>query len=119
MAKNETTTTPYSYQWWIAQIERDEKRLRDGWHNYAKKIVKRYKDNRKDEQRRTNKLNLFWGVRGFFYDGMVSTDQTFEDVLQILREKEYIQRGETVITVASMPIAARGTTNMMKISVVE
>jgi hypothetical protein len=60
MAKNETTTTPYSYQWWIAQIERDEKRLRDGWHNYAKKIVKRYKDNRKDEQRRTNKLNLFW-----------------------------------------------------------
>jgi pyruvate kinase len=66
-----------------------------------------------------NKLNLFWGVRGFFYDGMVSTDQTFEDVLQILREKEYIQRGETVITVASMPIAARGTTNMMKISVVE
>jgi pyruvate kinase len=66
-----------------------------------------------------NKLNLYWGVRGFYYDGMVSTDQTFADVLHVLREKDYVQRGETVITVASMPIAARGTTNMLKVSVVE
>ena len=66
-----------------------------------------------------NKLNLYWGVRCFYYDGMVSTDQTFTDVLHVLRDKDYVQRDETVITVASMPIAARGTTNMLKVSVVE
>ena len=41
---------PYSYAWWIQQVERDEKRLRDQWWNYADKIVKKYKDKREGEQ---------------------------------------------------------------------
>ena len=66
-----------------------------------------------------NKLNLFWGVRCFFYDKMVSTDDTFSDVKAILKANQCVFPGNTLITIASMPIEARGTTNMLKVSVVD
>ncbi len=63
-----------------------------------------------------NTLNLIWGVRGFYYDKFISTDQTFEDVINILKKKEFIQPGDAVINTASMPIHEKGKTNMIKLS---
>jgi len=66
-----------------------------------------------------NTLNLVWGVRGFYYDKFISTDQTFEDVINILKSKAFVKEGDPVINTASMPIHEKGKTNMIKLSLVE
>jgi pyruvate kinase len=63
-----------------------------------------------------NMLNLIWGVRAFFYDGFISTDQTIQDVHEILKEKELVHPGDVMINTGSMPLHDRGLTNMIKIS---
>jgi pyruvate kinase len=65
-----------------------------------------------------NTLNLVWGVRGFFYDKYASTDETFNDVLDILSENEFTQKGDIIINTASMPIHEKSRTNTIKISIV-
>ena len=64
-------------------------------------------------------LNLVWGVRAFYYDKYVGTDETIADVLEILKRRNLIRKGDVVINTASMPIQARLRTNMIKVTVVE
>ncbi len=66
-----------------------------------------------------NTINLIWGVRGYYYDKMESTDSTIEDVGRILKEDGHLHSGELFITTGSMPIAAKKRTNMLKITQVE
>ena len=61
-------------------------------------------------------LNLVWGVKAFYYDKMVSTDQTIADIRYILKKNGFVKDGDFLVNVASMPIAEQGTTNMLKIS---
>ena len=61
-------------------------------------------------------MNLVWGVRAFYYDKMVSTDQTIADIKFFLKKNEYVKEGQFVIHLASMPIAEQGMTNMIKLS---
>jgi len=61
-------------------------------------------------------LNLVWGVRAEYYDKTVSTDHTIADIKHILRAKKYVQKGDLVVNVASMPIAEQGMSNMLKLS---
>jgi pyruvate kinase len=63
-----------------------------------------------------NMLNLVWGVRAFYYDKFVSTDDTIEDVHEILKEFDLVQSGDVMVNCGSMPIHERGRTNMIKIS---
>ncbi|TNE78679.1 MAG: pyruvate kinase [Bacteroidetes bacterium] len=65
-----------------------------------------------------NTLNLVWGVRGFYYDKYHSTDETFNDVIEILRENEFVKQGDLVINTASMPIHEKARTNAIKVSTV-
>jgi pyruvate kinase len=64
-----------------------------------------------------SKLSLVWGVQGFFYDKVESTDNTFKDHENILKEHGYIESGDVFITTASMPIKEKGRTNALKINV--
>jgi pyruvate kinase len=64
-------------------------------------------------------LNLVWGVRGFYYDKFVSTDDTFQDVVDILKAEGMVQQGEYVINCASMPIHKKQRTNTIKVTFVE
>jgi pyruvate kinase len=64
-------------------------------------------------------LNLVWGVRGYYYDRFVSTDDTIHDVVEILKMKGKVNPGEFVISVGSMPLQKRLMTNMLKVTVVE
>jgi pyruvate kinase len=57
-----------------------------------------------------------WGVRGFFYDGFVSTDDSITDIHEILKGEGAIKPGDLVVNVASIPIQAEGMTNMVKLS---
>jgi pyruvate kinase len=63
-----------------------------------------------------NTLSLVWGVRGFFYDRYVSTDETISDLRAHLKRENYVEADDIAIHVASIPISAKGRTNMLKIN---
>ncbi len=64
-------------------------------------------------------LSLVWGVRAFYYDNRVSTDATFQDIEDKLKEENHVSEGDIIINTASMPLKAKGRTNMLKIHVVD
>ncbi|MDH5476119.1 MAG: pyruvate kinase [Cyclobacteriaceae bacterium] len=64
-------------------------------------------------------VNLIWGVRGFYYDKEVSTDDTFSDIEKILVDAGHLSKGDIVINTASMPLRAKGRANAIKMCVVE
>lgn len=66
-----------------------------------------------------NTLSLVWGARGLFYNKFISTDGTIRDVINILKKEGYLRKGDVAINTASMPLGEKGTTNMLKVSVVE
>jgi len=66
-----------------------------------------------------NTLSLLWGVRGFFYDDVSSTDESFANIMKIVAEKGVVRKGDLVVKIASMPIQEMGMTNTLKISHVE
>ncbi|MBX7129229.1 MAG: pyruvate kinase, partial [Flavobacteriales bacterium] len=61
-------------------------------------------------------LNLVWGVRAYYYDKTVSTDHTIADIKHLLRKRKQVSDGDLVINIASMPIAEKGMSNMLKLS---
>lgn len=64
-------------------------------------------------------LSLVWGVRSYFYESNVSTDATFMDIQNQLKDDGYVKTGDIIINTASMPLKAKGRTNMLKIHEVE
>ena len=66
-----------------------------------------------------NTLSLVWGIRGFYYDKFVTTDETIKDVNDMMKKAGYAKTGDIVINTASMPIHDKSMTNAVKISKVE
>ncbi|MBC8173408.1 MAG: pyruvate kinase [Chitinophagales bacterium] len=66
-----------------------------------------------------NTLNLLWGVRAFFYNGMKGTNATFNEVQNILVEKKLLLKGDIVINTGTMPVQEMTRTNTLKISVIK
>ncbi|MCU0441378.1 MAG: pyruvate kinase [Bacteroidia bacterium] len=66
-----------------------------------------------------NTLSLVWGVRAFYYKGFDSTDQSIQEVNQLLKEKGLVKAKDLVINTASMPIKERARTNAIKITEIE
>ena len=61
-------------------------------------------------------LSLVWGVRGYYYDKYESTDQTIDDLKNIIKKAGLVKNDDLVINIASMPMKEKGRTNMMKLS---
>jgi len=61
-------------------------------------------------------LSLVWGVKSFYYNEFVSTDHTIDEIKLFLKEYKYAEVGDYVIHIASMPIARKGMSNMLRIS---
>lgn len=61
-------------------------------------------------------LNLLWGVKAFYYDKFVSTDETIEDVNQIACDKGFLAAGDMLISLAAMPIKDKGMVNTLRIT---
>ncbi|MGH1434985.1 MAG: pyruvate kinase [Lewinella sp.] len=72
-----------------------------------------------DQMHMLSTLNLCWGVRTFYYDRFTTTDETIEDVVEILKSNERVKKGEILVNTGSMPLHRRHRTNMLKITVVE
>ena len=64
-------------------------------------------------------LSLVWGVQTFYYDKMVSTDDTISDITLFLKTNGLVEFGDLIINTASMPISDGGKTNMLKLGQVE
>lgn len=64
-------------------------------------------------------LSLLWGVRAFYYDKFVSTDETIEDINKIASETQYVEKGDLTINLAAMPITNKGMVNTLRISEIE
>jgi pyruvate kinase len=62
---------------------------------------------------------LLWGVQCFYYDRDASTDETIQDLTDILKNSNYAQKDDVLINTASMPVHKRYRTNMLKVTVVE
>jgi pyruvate kinase len=62
------------------------------------------------------RLSLLWGVRAFYYDKFVSTDETIEDVNAIACKKGYLDLGDMVISLAAMPIQEKGMVNTLRVT---
>ncbi len=63
-----------------------------------------------------SRLSLLWGVRAFFYDKYVSTDETVIDVNKIAFEKEFVKKEDYLINLAAMPIIDKGMVNTLRVS---
>ena len=63
-----------------------------------------------------SQLSLLWGVKAFYYDKMVSTDHTIADIKYVLRKQGFIEEGDLIINIASMPIAEQGMSNMIRLT---
>ncbi|MSP85278.1 MAG: pyruvate kinase [Flavobacteriaceae bacterium] len=64
-------------------------------------------------------LNLIWGVKTFYYDKFVSTDDTVDDVNRIATEKGLVAKGDMLINLAAMPIVNKGMVNTLRVTEIE
>jgi len=64
-------------------------------------------------------LNLLWGVKAFYYDRYVTTDETIEDVNRIAYQKGFLEIGDMLISLAAMPIKDKGMVNTLRVSEIE
>ena len=72
-----------------------------------------------DSEDLLNILSISWGVHAFYYDKFVSTDQSINDVIEILKTKSIIAKGDVVINTGTMPLHKQGRANFVKVTVVE
>lgn len=63
-----------------------------------------------------SRLNLLWGVKAFYYDKFVSTDETVEDVNKIAHQRGFVKKGDYLINLAAMPITDKGMVNTLRVS---
>lgn len=66
-----------------------------------------------------SQLNLLWGVKAFYYDRFVSTDETIDDVNHIACQKGYLEPGDMLISLAAMPIRDKGMVNTLRVTQIE
>ena len=71
------------------------------------------------ERRILGKLNLLWGVKAFYYDKNLSTDDTVVDINKISKEKGFVKEGDLMINLTSMPVEAKGMVNTLRVSPIE
>jgi pyruvate kinase len=64
-------------------------------------------------------MSLLWGVKSFFYDKFVSTDDTVTDVNQIARNKGFVEKGDMLINLAAMPVVEKGMVNTLRMSEIQ
>lgn len=63
-----------------------------------------------------SRLNLLWGVKSFYYDKFVSTDETVVDVNRIAYENGFVKKGDYLVNLAAMPIVDKGMVNTLRVS---
>ncbi len=68
------------------------------------------------DKRILGKLNLLWGVKAYYYDENMSTDDTVKDINKLVVEKGFVKSGDLVLNLTSMPVEEHGMVNTLRIS---
>ncbi|GGB84551.1 pyruvate kinase [Flavobacterium suaedae] len=64
-------------------------------------------------------LSLLWGVNAFYYDKMLSTDETVDDVNAMAKNHKYVAKGDMLVNLVAMPVFEKGMVNTLRISEIE
>lgn len=84
----------YSAQWWVNELQVQEKDLDDKWRRSADKIIARYLDERKDDQVYSDrrKYNIFWANVQILMSALYATPPAPEVKRQHLDAKDDVAR---------------------------
>ncbi|ADQ07177.1 pyruvate kinase [Caldicellulosiruptor hydrothermalis 108] len=63
-------------------------------------------------------LNLSWGVYPFLAEYKSSTDDIFDNAVEIAVKSKIVKNGDLVVITAGVPVGVSGTTNILKVHVV-
>ncbi|MBS3992832.1 MAG: pyruvate kinase [Bacteroidetes bacterium] len=72
-----------------------------------------------DNKRIVNRLSLLWGVKAYYYDNLVSTDETIAEINTMVKNSGYVKKGDHIISITSMPVEAKGMANTIRVSEIE
>lgn len=64
-------------------------------------------------------MNLSWGVLPVLCEVKENSDELFAHAVSVSRQAGYIEVGDEVVITAGIPLGIAGTTNMLKVAVVE
>lgn len=64
-------------------------------------------------------MNLSWGVLPVLCEVKENSDELFAHAVSVSRQAGYIEVGDEVVITAGIPLGISGTTNMLKVAVVE
>ena len=64
-------------------------------------------------------MNMSWGVEPLLIDEQNNTDELFNRAVQAAKEAGYVEAGDIVVITAGVPIGVSGTTNLMKVHIVQ
>ena len=70
-----------------------------------------------EKVRRQN--NLSWGVLPIMCEEKSNTDELFEHAVEVAKKTGYIKKGDLVVITAGIPLGQSGTTNMLKVDLVD
>jgi len=71
-----------------------------------------------DNKKILNTMNLVWGVRGFYYDRREKMEETLKDLENMLIDKGFLHKGDSVVYTGSQPHHWESRTNMIKVDVI-
>nr|WP_027338980.1 pyruvate kinase [Halonatronum saccharophilum] len=91
---------------------------------YTAKMVSKYRPNTPvvavtSSQRVFNKLILTWGVNPILAEISESVDGMIEDSINAVVNADYASKGDLVVITAGTPVKESGTTNLLKVDIVE
>jgi pyruvate kinase len=68
-----------------------------------------------DNEQMLRRLAFVWGVRGVVIPKIVSTDDLFSMVENVLKQNSWADNEDLIVVTAGVPTLKRGTTNMVKV----
>ena len=72
-----------------------------------------------DREKIMRRLNLIWGIRGLIVENLKKdTDVTFKLIQERLVQEGYVERGETIVFLAGIPLFEGHPTNTIKVDTV-
>jgi pyruvate kinase len=72
-----------------------------------------------ESQKVRRQLNLVWGVYSVRVEKIFDTDMGVKLMEEFLEENGFVKKGDRAILTTGIPIAKRGSTNMIKVSTIE
>ena len=71
-----------------------------------------------NDEKVMRRLALTWGVYPIISKEATNTDEVIENSITAAKEASYLQNGELVVITAGVPVGVSGTTNLIKVHVV-